>query len=446
MNMQLAKDLGFLGINVDSGFDLAWMKTEVADKIAKGDKMGVYKLVNFARHSEDEAVRDYAYKLMQVYKFEIDDYDGTAEKEDEKPFDGDKAETAEEVIDDINAAIEAGEDIKIEIVKDIDLTSGSIKGFTIPEGAKAEFRLDEGVTLTAKSGAFDVKDGAELILSGKGTIKETSKTTNATVYAAGGSKVVIDGITLDCYSEHGGVGNYAYGVYAQGGSVVEMKSGCIKVGQGSALSSNGTTGRADFIVSGGELLSDGAYAIYMPSWGVTTITGGTVQGINVRMGQVNISGNAKIIPTTITDDTCDPIGSNINTSGCCWFGDTIVLESGTYDIGDNRDIELNIGGNVTVKSGYRAALSVYSVDTKTDANVTVTMDDSVTLETTDSAFSAIEVYDHAYIADEAQKAGKSYNPGFNSTIKITKGDEIIYPVVDSGTVVAPEGPVMEEEF
>ena len=60
MNKLLAKELGFLGINVDSNFDLAWLKTEVADKIREGDQTSIYKLINFARHSDDIEIRRYA--------------------------------------------------------------------------------------------------------------------------------------------------------------------------------------------------------------------------------------------------------------------------------------------------------------------------------------------------------------------------------------------------
>ena len=65
MNKVLASELGFLGINVDSNFDLAWLKTEVADKIREGDITSIYKLINFARHSEDPAIRDYAVKIEE---------------------------------------------------------------------------------------------------------------------------------------------------------------------------------------------------------------------------------------------------------------------------------------------------------------------------------------------------------------------------------------------
>ena len=74
MNKVLASELGFLGINEDSNFDLAWLQTEVVNKLAQGDKMSAYKLINFARHSEDEAIKTYANQMAEKYADEIDDY------------------------------------------------------------------------------------------------------------------------------------------------------------------------------------------------------------------------------------------------------------------------------------------------------------------------------------------------------------------------------------
>lgn len=75
MNKTLASELGFLGINVDSNFDLAWLKTEVVNKLEQGDLMSAYKLVNFARHSDDPAIVDYATKMVELYKDKIEKYE-----------------------------------------------------------------------------------------------------------------------------------------------------------------------------------------------------------------------------------------------------------------------------------------------------------------------------------------------------------------------------------
>ena len=429
MNMQLAKDLGFLGINVDTGFDLAWLKTEVADKIAHGDKMGVYKLVNFARHSEDASIRDYALKLMEVYEFEIDDYDGTGVKKEDTPFDGDKAETAEEVVDFINDAIEAGKEIKVEITKDIDLTSGEVQGFSIPDGAEAEFKLDKGVTLKCTKEGFKLGKNSKATFSGEGTILATTSNSNSAIKVDSGAELTLDGITIDGVTgKEGQLDNWVYGVYAINSSVVNFKSGCIKVGGASCISTNNTTGGSTINVSGGELLATNGYAIYMPAQGEVNITGGQVQGINARMGTINISGNAKILATGINDDNCDSLGSNINTSGSIALGDTITLIAGTYTDPNGVDTVVNISGNATVNSTYHAAIGVYAFDTKQKSIVTVNVEDGSKVSTSDAGYENIVVYDHDYISEAATEAGKTYTPAVDSDITITVAGEQVYPV------------------
>lgn len=64
--MLLNKELGYLGVNVDSNATIDWLKTEVVNKAMQGDGMAVYKLYNFARHSDDDAVKDFANKWIAL--------------------------------------------------------------------------------------------------------------------------------------------------------------------------------------------------------------------------------------------------------------------------------------------------------------------------------------------------------------------------------------------
>lgn len=50
MNIELARQLGFLGVNVDQNFGIDWLKTEVVNKAEQGDVNSLYKLYNIARH------------------------------------------------------------------------------------------------------------------------------------------------------------------------------------------------------------------------------------------------------------------------------------------------------------------------------------------------------------------------------------------------------------
>lgn len=66
MDKTMAQEMGYLGVNVESCTDLAWLQSEVVNKMKQGDKTSAYRLLNLARHSTDEAVKEYAIKLVQA--------------------------------------------------------------------------------------------------------------------------------------------------------------------------------------------------------------------------------------------------------------------------------------------------------------------------------------------------------------------------------------------
>lgn len=310
-------------------------------------------------------------------------------------------------------------DVSIEVTQSLDITSGDIASFVVPNGVNATITINEGVTITGVRNVFDITSGGSLTLNGAGTIVATTKNTNAAIIVQGeGSSLTIDGVTIDVFTHNGKTGNYAFGVYAVNKATVTVKSGTIKSAYGSCISTNNTTGGANITITGGSLLCDGSYALYLPSYGITTITGGTVQGINARMGEIYISGNAKIIKTALTEADYDDIGSNIATSGCIWLGDTIALVMGTYTDPNGTVTNLRVSGYATVQSDFRSAIGIYLVDTKEASNVSVTVSNPNNVTTTAAGYSSIMTYDHDYIVAAAQKAGKAYNPIVESTVQI----------------------------
>jgi len=171
------------------------------------------------------------------------------------------------------------------------------------------------------------------------------------------------------------------------------------------------------------------YAIYMPAQGKVNITGGTVQGIHARMGEINISGDAKIIPVEFNDSNAVPIGANIATSGSVELGDTIVVMAGAYasTADTNTNVAINITENATVESNFRSAIGIYAVDTKEGPKVEINVAKAGAVKTNDAAFEAITVFDHEYIADSATAAGKTYAPIAQSDITVAVAGEKIYP-------------------
>ena len=428
MNKVLASELGFLGINVDSNFDLAWLKTEVADKIREGDITSIYKLINFARHSEDPAIRDYAVKIEHIYQDRVDAYEQfpVKEKKAEDKIQYEEASTVEEVEEILNGE---NSEVAVEITEDLNLESG--KSIIIKSGKKATVKVDGNIDCVSQ--AFVVEDGGELILKGDGIISTNTKKGQAAISASGANaKVTIDGVTIDSFTKQGKSGNEAYGIYLSNDASLDFKSGKILTAYGSCIGTNNTTGgNTEINISGGELYSDGSYAIYLPAQGTVNITGGTIQGINARMGVFNISGNANIIPTTIEAGSCDDIGKEFKTSGCVWLGDTIAVMAGTYTDTDGTDCEINVGGNAKVNSNFRSAIGIYSVDIKSDQNVIVSVENGDNVKTTDAAFEDIKIYDHAYITEAATAQGKEYAPTAESNIVAKVAGQIIYPINNS---------------
>lgn len=328
--------------------------------------------------------------------------------------------TYEEVAD--KAALEeliSGDapEVYAELTENMELAAN--ERIEIPAGKKVTLKVDNEIKL-ARTG-FAVADGAELVLTGKGTIKTTNKSTSGAVVEASGANalVTIDGVTIDCISEQGKAGNYTYAIYLMNDASLNFKSGVVKVAYGSGISTNNTTGGNTVInITGGELYSDGAYAIYLAAQGKLNIKGGKVQGINARMGIINISGDAEIIPTTMDADNYDNIGVEFKTSGCVWVGDTIAIMGGTYSDPEGTDCVVNVLGNATVKSAFRSAIGVYMIDLKESQNISINVANKENVATTDADFEAIKVYDHEYIATEAAAHGKTYVPVAESVVTI----------------------------
>ena len=51
------EELGYLGINVDTNVTPDWLDTEVINKAKNGDDMAMYRLYNFALHSDDATIK-----------------------------------------------------------------------------------------------------------------------------------------------------------------------------------------------------------------------------------------------------------------------------------------------------------------------------------------------------------------------------------------------------
>lgn len=322
-------------------------------------------------------------------------------------------------LDDLNDLL-SGDEPKVYAEIKEDLTLAANKKIDIAAGKEVHIKLDNTINC-AKTG-FAVADGGKLILSGEGTVKTSNKSTAGAMIEASGAnaEVIVDGVTLDAITVNGKANNNAYGIYLLNDANCTFKSGIVKTAYGSCISTNNTTGGATVInIEGGELYSDGSYAIYLPTQSTVNIKGSAkVQGINARMGKFNIEESAQIIPTTITEETYDNIGKEFATSGCVWLGDTIAVMAGTYTDAEGTECLFNIKDNATVSSNFRAGIGIYEVDTKEAQSVVFNIANAANITTTDSNFQAIETYNHEYIAEQAQAAGKTYTPAAQSEVTV----------------------------
>lgn len=328
--------------------------------------------------------------------------------------------------EDINSALSSEDDeINIKISGPIDLPAES--KFVIPSGKTVTINLAGNTELEASSTLFKVENGGTLLLEGDGVIKAGDIGTHGAISVEGNNATVsIDGITIDTVSESSD--SAAYGIYVLEGGTVNMYSGTIKTALGSCISTNNTTKGGTINIYGGKLYSEKGYAIYNASQSTINISGGVIQGINARMGEINISDNAEIIPTSFNSSTYDDIGEHFNTSGCVWVGDTIAILAGTYNDEKGTDVKLSITSGAKVKSDFRAAIGIYSIDTKKVSNIDVTVDNKSIVTTSDLNYSDIKVYDHDYISSAANSKSKSYNPVGTSNINVVVSGDQIYSI------------------
>lgn len=421
----------------DSDIDLSgyWSKDDID---AMKESLGIDTLsASISKNSDDitainEAIDDLNKSLStKIDQSEVDAISNTTINsilsgayDDTNPF----KYTEVSSVTDAQAAITAAasSDNKTVAIKiPSNTTIGANESISIPAGVTAEVNIPAGVELNSSdSPVFDVADGATLNITGDGTFTNTATSNKSAIQAGAGSTVNIDG----CNFNATGRGSI---VYAKDDATVNISGGKFKVGSAQCVGVNNLTGGANINITGGEFYSTNGYALYLPAFCNTKITGGKIQGINIRMGNLTIGGDAKIIPTVFTKDNHDEIGVELNTSGCIWYGDTIAVDSGQYtDKTSGKigvDTNITIQDDATVEAKYRAAIGIYEHDLQADAKVTVNVENGANVTTTDADYSAIKVYDHDYIKSSATAAGKEYDPKFQTTVEVTVDGSKVYP-------------------
>lgn len=231
--------------------------------------------------------------------------------------------------------------------------SGSVVQAETCEGGSLEFSANKNITFdlygkTIKPsniliyGEVTVKDSL-----GNGLIDITTTGTKAAI-------MVKNKMTL----ESGNIKANGHAVAANGGNVT-VNGGTITAGY-CALSGNNTLGTMVFNVNGGNLISTGDIAVYMPGPISFTMTdGNVVGGLQFRMGDVNISGGK----VQATQGVLDDLTVRYKSSGSVNYPDAISVISGVYTSSNGSNLlKLNITGGTfetTRENGHAVAIYDY---------------------------------------------------------------------------------------
>ena len=251
------------------------------------------------------------------------------------PAAGDVAQVDGKGYASINEAISAAADGQtVKVLADSTMKTASLSQKSIV--------LDlNGCTVTADNRAFNVVSGATLTLddsAGNGLLKinKAGSLTVGIVTGSGGS-FIMKGGTLE-------VPEYAvYITNGCNGDRILMQGGVVRADYGLCAIGNGTAHSAVVEVSGGEVYgnifgfgTNGSEG----NGGVDFImTGGT--GIEIRAGELSISGDAKAFGT-------GPLVTNPNESGSTTSGAAIAVAQHTT----KQPINVTVSGNAQLKGTY----------------------------------------------------------------------------------------------
>jgi hypothetical protein len=246
---------------------------------------------------------------------------------------------------------------------------------------------------------------------------------NSAMSIENNADLTLKDIDYVCGSNHVG-----YGVYLKGNkstdpenmTTLNFESGSITTRDCSCVTTNGMDEPGSQInIKGGKLLNENSYGIYMPASGEMNISGGEVQGINMRRGTLNITGG-KISKVSYSKEDADKIWDYVNYSGLIWLGDTVAILSGSNGYIKEEGEVLKVtktGGTVEKSFGTDEPFTVYCLDTS-DFNQVV--------EFEGVAREDIKIVTHEDIIEH-----KAYTPKSQTTIFVD--GEQIFPVIEESS-------------
>ena len=227
---------------------------------------------------------------------------------------------------------------------------------TVAEGKTAAIDLN-GNTLTDNTTNGLEVNGTLVIEDTSANGKIALAGENGSINVAGGATLVVNSGTITMTDTNNSSGM----IYCHDGGTAVINGGTLEA-KYAPISSNNTTGNMNLTVTGGTITAKYGPAIYMPSQGELTITGGTLNGgISLRMGQVNISGGV----INAVKDNIDSPAEYYSYSGNAWMPDALYVFGGTYNSDDadhGNSLNLNItGGTFNCTNGQGSAVAIYDL-------------------------------------------------------------------------------------
>ncbi len=306
------------------------------------------------------------------------------------------------VEDESGLLIALGQNGKVELGKDIDRNGAEKLKLT----TEIELNLN-GHDITNSNGVFTIYGGS-LTVIGDGTIKTTAHSSGASAIMVGGwlgeGGTDVDGkLILGTGSDNPKIMNdKGYGIFVAYQSEVTVNSATIKSCSG-AISGNGsvTNGQAKYgatslTINGGTFTATDGAAIYLPSTNNVTINGGSFEGLT----GIESRASSTIIKNCSIKATGNFTNEVNKSNGSTEWGIGIAIidnpnYKATTDIEFNiSDVEFDAGNKINIYVGDMCGKTNTSDETKiqfddtklnegytASKNITVTIDDNITLET-----------------------------------------------------------------
>lgn len=236
--------------------------------------------------------------------------------------------------------------------------------------------------------------------------------------------------------------NWLYGVVCSGNGVFNMTGGKMVIAGAAGISiTNGTASGegARFTIGGkSEITSTGCAGIYLADNKSVTIKDNAVinGGIVARMGDFIIEDNAVVNGHTDVELT-DTLGSQVCTSGVDAPKAAFLALTGIYGSDLGNDMNVTVKDDAKLIGNIDNAIDIAQINTKFDQTVHVTVDKGSNLVGKTAKW---KVYTHDELSDLAAAKGKTLAAETKSTtLEITIGDEIVYPVVNEEEPAEQEG-------